>query len=384
MLWPIVAAYNLRVSHDGHQLKLHNRFMAEWTKRAKKIDDVVYFPYISEKSAQQAREVYLWDIDKTYLDTKFETFRGLLKTATEKAADKKNIPGTAKLVQALKFAWKKKHGSEHFPIFFITASPPQMENKMREKLNLDEVTPFGIFFKDNLPNLRPRRFWRLNKQVGYKLQALLQLRSYLHQDVRMIMFGDDGEFDAIIYSLFSDICARRLNTSELRKILNALYVLDNQVDTIFRLQELIPSNDPVEKIYINLVDDTDPDYYLKFGRRTLPTSSSFQAALDLCQDDRIDMDHVAQIAQSLIAEFGYTNEELEKNFDDLVRKDKIGESLCLRLIPYLIEKNIFSSGFAPTVKPKPVQETRGSVVIGLEGVFDPWIPETIDYLRDYR
>ncbi|MCB0350511.1 MAG: hypothetical protein KDD38_04970, partial [Bdellovibrionales bacterium] len=305
--------------------------MAEWMKRAKKNDDVIYFPYISEKAALQAREVYLWDIDKTYLDTKFETFRGLVKTATEKAKDKKNIPGSAKLVQALSVAWKKKHGSDYFPIFFITASPPQMEKKVREKLNLDGVNPFGIFYKDNLPNLRPRRFWRLNKQVGYKIQALMQLRAYLHEDVRMIMFGDDGEYDAIIYSLFSDICSRRLDTSELRKILNALHVLDNQVDTIFRLQELTPNNDPVEKIYINLVDDTDADYYLKFGRRTLPTTNSFQAALDLCQDDRIDMDHLAQIAQTLITKFGYTHEELEKSFDDLVRRDKIGENLCERL-----------------------------------------------------
>lgn len=365
-------------------LQLHNQVMAEWGKRAKKTDDVIYFPYISEKAAFQAREVYLWDIDKTYLDTKFETFRGLVKTATEKAAQKKNIPGAAKLVHTLKEAWTKRHGSDFFPIFFITASPPQMENRIREKLSLDRVKPFGIFCKDNLPNLRPRRFWRLNKHVGYKLQALLQMRSYLAEDVRTIMFGDDGESDAIIYSLFSDICARRLDTSELRKILNAFYVLDNQVDTIFRLQEMIPNNDPVEKIYINLVDDTDADYYLKFGRRTLPTANSFQVGLDLFQDNRIDGDHVAAIATNLLEEFNYTNEELAHSLDDLIRREKLSEEASSQLIPLLKEKNTIPLDFEPSVKPRAVSETKSGAVIGLDGVFDPWIPEHIDYLHDYR
>lgn len=358
--------------------------MAEWKKRAKKTDDVIYFPYISEKAAFQAREVYLWDIDKTYLDTKFETIRGLLKTATEKAAQKKNIPGAAKLVQCLKNAWKSRHGSDLFPIFFVTASPPQMERKIREKLAFDGVKPFGIFCKDNLPNLRPRRFWRLNKHVGYKLQALLQMRSYLHEEVRLVMFGDDGESDAVIYSLFSDICAHRLDTSELRKILNAFHVLDDQVDTIFRLQEVIPIHDPVEKIYINLVDDTDADYYLKFGRRILPTSNSFQAALDLFQDNRIDLEHMSIIGKNLIQEFNYTIEEIERSLDDLVRREKLCDKTCEKLIPFLKENELLHPDFAPSVRPRCISETRGNVVISLEGAFDPWIPERIDYLHEYR
>lgn len=358
--------------------------MAEWQKRAKKSNDVIYFQYNRDRAAFQAREVYVWDIDKTYLDTRFETLRGLLRIATEAAAQKKNIPGSAQLVQNLQLAWRQRHGSEDFPIFFITASPPQMERKIREKLNIDGVRPFGLFCKDNLPNLRPQRFWRLNKQVGYKLQALLQLRAQLHPEVKMIMFGDDGESDAIIYSLLSDICSRRLDTSELRKILNTLYVLDDQIDTIFHLQEMVPPQDPVEKIYINLVDDTDADYYLKFGRRILPTSNSLQAALDLCQDDRIDKEQVADIIRHLVNDYGYTTEEIEKSLDDLIRREKLGESICQQLIPYLKENHLIGEEYTPSIKPRRVSETRGSVVVGLEGTFDPWVPEHIDYLHDYR
>jgi hypothetical protein len=210
------------------------------------------------------------------------------------------------------------------------------------------------------------------------------MRTLLHEDVRMVMFGDDGESDSIIYSLFSDICSRRLDTSELRKILNFFHVMDNQVDTIFRLQDNIPVHDPVEKIYINLVDDTDSDYYLKFGRRILPTSNSFQAALDLFQDDRLDITHVSALAENLIHEFHYTREEIEKSFDELVRREKLGEPAVRLLLPHLKEHGLLNPEFEPSVKPKPVSETKGSVVISLEGAFDPWIPGRVDYMHDYR
>lgn len=358
--------------------------MAEWRNRAKITNDVIHFDYGSDEHARHCREVYVWDVDKTYLDTRFETFRGLLRTATEKATQKKNIPGSAELVRALQDSWKKKNGGSHFPIFFITASPPQMEAKIREKIGLDGIRPLGIFTKDNLPNLVPRRFWRLNKQVGYKIQSLLQMRSLLHPEVRIILFGDDGESDAVIYSLFSDICSRRMNTSDLRQILNALFVLDDQIDTIFRLQEKIPIQDPVDKIYINLADDTDADYYIKFGRRTLPTINSFQTALDLFQDNRLDKEHLGHIAQNLISEYQFTQEEIENSIDDLVRREKLGESAYAALIPYLQSAHLLHADFVTSVKPKPVTETRGSVVLQLEGNFEPWVPEHIDYLHDYR
>src|SRR5690606_32451337 len=106
------------------------------------------------------------------------------------------------------------------------------------------------------------------------------------------------------------ICARRMDTSELRKVLNAYFVMDSQVDTIFRLRDDLPKNDPVEKVYINLAEDTDADYYKKFGRRTLPTYNSLQAALDLLQDGRLSGEHVVQVARHLIEDNGYTVEQI--------------------------------------------------------------------------
>ena len=363
---------------------LHNGVMSDWRKRGKKQGDVVYFPYISEKTAALAEQVYLWDVDKTYLDTKFESLKGLWRTATEKAQSKKNIPGTAELVRCLSDFHKPHNSLETFPVFFITASPPQIENKIYQKLRIDGVEPYGIFCKDNLENLRPRKLWKITKHVGYKMQALLQMRVFLNEDVRLVMFGDDGETDAVIYNLFSDVCARRIESADIRRVLNHFSVLDNQVDYILRLQDLCPANDPVEKIYINLAEDTDADYYLKFGRRTVPTYNAFQTALDMVQDERLNPEHILRVAKKLTGDFEYSPEELEKSYEEMIRRGVLSLEACERLTPILIDGGVLAEDYSPSVTPKPISEKQGQTITKLEGSFDPWVPEHVDYTSEYR
>jgi hypothetical protein len=355
--------------------------MSDWRKRGKKTDEVIYFPGSDEETLASARQAYVWDLDKTYLDTQMGTFKELWKTATEKANQKKNIPGTAELVTSLKVSWTERHQADtmkakNFPLFFITASPPQLEEKISKKFEIDGIKPFGVFCKDNLPNLRPRRFKRLSKHVGYKLQALLQMRSYLADDVSLYLFGDDGESDSIIYALFSDLCARRMNSEEFRKILTHFDVLDEQVDQLLRLQELVPKNDPVKKVYINLAEDTDADYYLKFGRRFLPTYNSFQMAIDLFQEGHITAQSASQVGQALQSRYGYTIEQLDWSFNDLIRRQRLSTEAMIELLPGLTNAGVLSIDFAPQIAPRSKVEIDGS--------FDPWLIERIEYLNDYR
>jgi hypothetical protein len=259
-----------------------------------------------------------------------------------------------------------------------------MEGKIREKLDLDEILPLGAFFKDNLKNLRPRRLWRLTQQVGYKLQALLQLRSRIKDDVRQVLWGDDSESDAVIYSLYSDVCARRWSEKELMSILRDLHVVGEQTDTILELQDQIPPGDPVEKIYINLATDTDPDYYLKFGRRMVPTYNTFQAAMDLLQDGRLNHEQVIRVAQDMVTNYGFTSEELESSFDNLVRRQLLGESTVKDALPLLKNQGLFAPDFQPSIEPKPIVSQVGKRVYALEGVHEPWVPDHIDYLNEFR
>jgi hypothetical protein len=358
--------------------------VADWNSRAQVNGDVVFFRYIKAEIEKAFEEVFVWDLDKTYLDTSWGSLADLWRTALEKAFQKRNVPGTSTLVSALKNHWEKDRDARSFPIYFITASPPQIEDNIREKLELDEILPLGSFFKDNLKNLKPSRLWRLTQQVGFKVQALLQLRTRLREDVRMVLWGDDSESDAVIYSLYSDICARRWSEKDLLQILRGLHVIGEQTDTILELQDLIPQNDPVEKIYINLATDTDPEYYLKFGRRLVPTSNTFQTALDLFQDHRLNQAQVIRVAQDMVMNYGFTNEELESSFDNLVRRQQLSDETVREMMPALKSQGFFAPDFTLSIEPKAVVKQVGQRVYALEGVHEPWIPEHIDYLNEFR
>lgn len=358
--------------------------MADWEMRSEIEGDVVFFRYTGENLERAFSEVYVWDLDKTYLDTSWASASELWRTVIEKAFQKKNIPGTASLVRALRSGWEDKRGQLAFPIYFITASPPQMEEKITQKLELDEIKPLGAFFKDNLKNWKPSRWWRLTKQVGFKVQALLQLRTRLKEDVRQVLWGDDSESDAVIYSLYSDICARRHSEKELIDILSSLHVIGEQTETILDLQEQIPVNDPVEKIYINLATDTDPEYYLKFGRRCVPTLNTLQAALDLFQDGRLNVGRVLNVAKDMRENYGITKEEMESSIDNLVRRQILGEPTVQAILPELVGHGFLSRDFRPSVEPRKVEESRDGRIFRLEGVHEPWIPEGIDYFHEFR
>ncbi len=358
--------------------------MADWRDRSQITGDVVFFRYVTQGIEQNIDEVFVWDLDKTYLDTAIDSLSALFRTAMERAFNKKNVPGTNTLLQTLAQNWQDKKGQNRFPLYFISASPPQMEARIAEKFTIDGIRPFGCFYKDNLQNLTPKRFWRLNKQVGYKIQALLQLRLKLKENVKQICWGDDSESDAVIYNLYSDICARRLGSQELRNVLKNLSVTGEQIDEILLLQSQIPENDPVEKIYINLAVDTDPDYYLKFGRRTLPTYNTFQVACDLFQDQRIPVEAVATIAQDMIFNYNFAPEELLRSFDELIRRQVLGESAVQRLQQHFVEKAMFPNSFKPSLAPLKELLTSEGKVYSLDGHFEPWVQERVDYVHDYR
>ena len=357
--------------------------MSHWKQRSTTKLDVVYFNYEPNAQIESSPEVYVWDLDKTYLDSSIDSLSGLFRTIFEKAFTKKNVPGTHSLIRSLGRFRKINFSENNLPIFFVSASPPQMESKIYEKFIIDEIKPIGMFYKDNLKNLAPKRLLFLKKQVGYKVQSLLELRSRLHADVRMLCFGDDSESDAIIYNLFSDICSRRHTENQLTDILNDFGVTHAQIDEILRLQSVIEVQDPVEKIYINLATDTDPEYYLKFGRRTLPTTNTFQVALDLVQDQRLSLEELGSIIDELRDYYGFTNDQLIFSFEELTRRRVLGLSGFEMIKNYFIEKKMISLSWTTKAEPLREKVIDAGHVYELEGLFEPWIQTHIDYFNDY-
>lgn len=348
--------------------------MADWKGRAEINGDVVFFPSVQPEAERASQEVFIWDLDKTYLDTTIDSLGGLWQAVIERAFSKRNIPGTDTMLRALAQQREQAMGNLIFPIYFITASPPQMEERISEKFAFDNIRPMGCFYKDNLRNLRPGRFWRLTKQVGYKLQALMQLRLRLSEDVKQTCFGDDSESDAVIYNLYSDICARRLSASEIRRVLGRYFVTGEQVDRILEMQSRIPNQDPVQRIYINLATDTDPEYYGRFGRRTLATYNTYQLALDLFQDHKLGLEGVYSVAEDMIQNYDFTPDELTQSLDELLRRGVLKLESWEKLRPFLVDHGLIYSGYEPRMAPKKEDAID----------HEAWLPERIDYIHDDR
>jgi hypothetical protein len=242
-----------------------------------------------------AGHVLIWDIDKTYLDTRFSSFRGLISIPFEFAIDKRAIPGAAPLLRALRRGPGAK--SALVPLYFISGSPPQLRPVIERKMTLDGVEFDGITFKDQLGLLLKGRVRALRAQVGYKLRALLLYRRELPDRARYLLFGDDVEEDAASFILFGAICAG-LRERELARELESAHVNAGEIDAILGLAHEIPeSTDPVDRIFIHLERNTDPSSFT--DPRVVSTRSFLQTAMVLAASERVRPDAVVAVAKDL-------------------------------------------------------------------------------------
>lgn len=195
---------------------------------------------------------YVWDIDKTWLDTRFSQLRGMLKIPFEFAVDKQAIPGATALLHALRDG---PSGREHRPLYFITASPPFIRKAIERKMLLDGIEFDGILYKDQLEVFRRRHFDSLREHTAFKLSGLLLLARSFPARTDIHLFGDDAERDPLIYCLFADICAGRLRDASLRATLLHLGVRASYADDVAVLAGELPVRERVRGVYIHLVRD---------------------------------------------------------------------------------------------------------------------------------
>jgi len=289
-------------------------------------------------STKKYQNIYRWDIDKTYLTSEFQTMRDIIKTALEKPEEKENIPGTVTLLKELRHGPGKD--DQKNPIYFLSASPEQMRQKLLEKIKLDGIECDGLILKDQLSHVRKMRFGRLRKHIGYKLGALIQSRGSLPTGTSEILFGDDTESDSTIYSLYSDVVSRRLAGKELKELLDALGVHEDEIDQIFKHLEPLPIHDPVERVYINLERKSDPDKFEKYGPKVIPTRNSFQAALHLYSKEKISFQGLIRVGGEMHQRYGVTIQALGNALADLFDRGLLTRREIRSLMPRLIKAQL--------------------------------------------
>lgn len=272
--------------------------------------------------ADYTGDILLWDIDKTYLDTHFSSWRGLAAIPFEFAIDKHPIPGAVPLLRALR---RGGHAAgeadlsarQWVPLYFVSGSPPQLRRVIERRMLMDGIEFDGLTFKDQWALLRHGHPSALRQQVGYKLLALLMYASQLPQGASWLCFGDDVESDADVFVLFGDVCAG-LRGADLRTRLRSHRVSALFLKPILMMADRVGlKHNPVKGIFIHLSKGDDPD---RFNHPlVIATHSFYQTAWVLAGMGRITLADVHTVEADLLRH-GVGDEVLHDQREDIVQR----------------------------------------------------------------
>jgi hypothetical protein len=274
------------------------------------------------------RHVYRWDLDKTYLETHFESLSRLVRIAFERPEEKVNVPGSAALLRELS---RPREGVDPSRVCIVSGSPTQMRKVLEQKLKLDGVTWHEFHLKPQWDNLRRGRFKAVRDQVGYKLPLLLESRASVGPGTGETLFGDDAEADGFIYSLYADILAGKLDVPQLIRLLKAAGAYPDAIDRCVAAAEVLEKADDVERIFIMLDQRSPPSTFRPYGARVVPIFNYFQAALVLFAGGHLDADAVIGITRAFLEEDQHPVDELANCFQDVVRRGHLPGSAMQEL-----------------------------------------------------
>jgi hypothetical protein len=258
-----------------------------------------------------------WDLDKTYLRTEFDTLRDLVRTAFERADEKRTNPGAMTLMREM-----AKSASE---IHILSGSPEQMRRRLEAKLHIDGIVWQSFTLKPNLKNALRLRFRAIKDQLGYKLPMLLRARSEVQvaEDVplpRETLFGDDAEADAFVYSLYADFVSGRVQEQTIADVLEHGNVYEDVVLQACAYARKVVRCDAVERVLIHLEGQSHPEQFRVYGPRIIPFYNYLQAAFVVYEDERIAPEAVVRVAVELVSGHRFDGDQLARSYGELVRR----------------------------------------------------------------
>lgn len=260
--------------------------------------------------------VYRWDLDKTYLQTEFETARGLLRAATESAAAKRSVPGMRALLGALS-------RSQPARIVVVSGSPTFLRGRFEEMFRLQGVRCDRLVLKDFVGALRRGRVRSIKAQLPYKLLAHLETRLWLAgdaADMPEICFGDDAEVDALVYCLYADVCSRRVDATRLRALLFQAGAYADEVAAILQALARLPRQDPVRRVFIHLDGRSPPARFDAYRGRASATFDALQIAVSLVSDGLADDAVLAAVVDELVISHRVDAHALAGSMEDATRR----------------------------------------------------------------
>jgi len=267
-----------------------------------------------------------WDLDKTYLYTEFDTLQDLVRTALEKPEQKRDVPGAAPLLKELAKSGVRVH--------IVSGSPRQLGPRLARKLSLDGVHYDRLSLKPNLSHLLRLRFRALHDRLGYTLPGLLQAR--LEDQERApaaqeILVGDDSEADALVYSLYADVCAGHVDERQLSRVLSATREYKDSQRACLRVLDQLKKRRVVSRILLHLDRQSPPSRFWVYGKRLVPFYNYLQAAYVLAEDHCLSGEAVLAIARDFVDQHRFDSDALARSYRDLMRRGHADGSLVEKL-----------------------------------------------------
>jgi len=273
-------------------------------------------------------EVFVADIDRTYLATQISSMKGMARIPFERAADKEDIAGMARLFREI----RRGPGPEgrQTPLFFVSASPAQLRPVIERKMMLDGIGFDGTTFKNWTGVFRKLRLRRLREQVGFKLTALLAGRAELPAGAIENLIGDDLETDPVTYALYADVLAGRISLEDLPRILALNGVMESDAEAIVRARRELSPGRGVKRAFIRMERNADPDVFLEYGYGVVGCRGPFQMAAVLMREGNVSEDGVVRVAGALLQR-GLPPAELSARLRDLCRRALLSPDETLAL-----------------------------------------------------
>jgi len=277
--------------------------------------------------------VYRWDLDKTYIQTDFHSWRGIYRAAMESAAQKKPVPGMRTLLQNLSATREAR-------IIVVSGSPEMLRGRFEEMFALHNLRCDRLVLKGWAAAISRGRWRNIRGQVAYKLRAHIETRLWLqagHVEAPEFCFGDDAEVDALIYCLYADACSRRVDATRLRDLLFRSGAYDDEVGEILRLLAELPRHDPVGRIFIHLDAYSPPARYRAYLGRVKATFNAFQIAVSLRDAGHAADSTVSTVADAMVNEYRVDAHGIAGSIEDAVSRGlcsvDTARHLCADVLP---------------------------------------------------
>lgn len=301
----------------------------------------------SRKLDGHSKKAIICDIDKTYLETEFETFVQMAKTAIEDADEKRTVDGAHLVLSAAR--WHSVDGKPN-PLHFVTASPPQLKLVLEKKLRIDDVQWNSIIFKNQAYNIRKGRMSLLRDHIAYKTLALHNVLLESGENTSAFMIGDNAELDSFIYTGLSLFLNGTLSKKGYKAYL-ASAGTDSQV--IDELMDLISpvSGCKIAGIYIRKVPGYTTYKAGKLTESIFYFGSFLELALEFYLKDLVDRTAIWPLVRSFHNAYGLERKEIGRY---LVDAEQVAQGAKKEFLKSLLDRLIYSRGI-------DLEELRSSI-----------------------